>query len=37
VPGADGHGVDAREIHKLRELHAEGTRRRRRKSRSKST
>jgi len=37
VPGADGHGVDAGEIHKLRELHAEGTRRRRRKSRSKTT
>jgi deoxyribonuclease-4 len=37
VPGADGHGVDAEELRKLRELHAAGMRRRRRKSRSKAT
>jgi deoxyribonuclease-4 len=37
VPGADGHGVDAEELRKLRELHTAGMRRRRRKSRSKAT
>lgn len=37
VPGADGHGVDADEMRKLRELHAAGLGGRRRKSRSKAT
>jgi deoxyribonuclease IV len=36
VPGADGHGVDAEELRKLRELHAAGVRRRRRKARPKT-
>lgn len=37
VPGADGHGVDAEELRKLRELHTAGMSRRRRQSRSKAT